>query len=281
MRVLRTVTAGSIMVAVRRGGSRAAAAAAALLLVAIPATCSSDRCNVREFGAKGDGLTLDTSSIREAIETPRCSTVVLAAGRYLTGTIRLKSHLTLEIADGATILGASDGNYEPAELPNPAANVCVPSAWASRMASGLNGSCQDWGHGHWSDALITGAHLENVTLRGGGTVDGNGHLHESCVAGNAVPPALSHLDPRGPNFTVGNASLLPGCKLLALVGVTGLSVTDLTFRDGGWFTFLFTDVSHAHLADLTLQPVRCVSVLRRMNCVTCLRFINLSQVLAT
>ena len=37
---------------------------------------------------------------------------------------------------------------------------------------------------HWSDALITGAGLVNVTLKGGGTIDGNGNLHENCVAGN-------------------------------------------------------------------------------------------------
>ena len=216
----------------------------------------ADRCDVRQFGAAGDGVTLDTQAIRGTIAEPRCSTVVLPAGRYLSGTVRLKSHMVLELEAGATLLGAPDGNYEPAEPPHPAANVCVGSAWASRMASGINGACTDFGHGHWSDALLTGANLTNVTVRGSGTIDGNGHLHENCVAGNASPPASSHTDPRGPGFTVGNASLLPGCKLFALVNVTGLTVTGLTLRDGGWFTLLFTDVAHAHLAGLHIEAAR-------------------------
>ena len=112
------------------------------------------------------------------------------------------------------------------------------------------------GHAYWSDALVTGANLTNVTLQGAGVFDGNGNLHESCIAGNASPSALSRQDPRGPAFTVGNASLLPGCKLLALVNVTGLTVKGLTFKNGGWFTFLFTAVERVHLADLELEPSR-------------------------
>jgi hypothetical protein len=126
------------------------------------------------------------------------------------------------------------------------------------MASGIRGACQDYGHGHWSDALLTGASLVNVTVRGGGAIDGNGHLHESCVAGDAVPPAASHVDPRGPaySYTVGNGTLLPGCKLFALVNVSGLVVSNVTFRAGGWFSLLFTDVRHAHLSDVTIHAAR-------------------------
>ena len=220
-----------------------------------PVCCCSKRCDVRTFGAKGDGRTVDTQAIRAAITDKQCSHVVVPEGQFVTGTIRLKSNLVLEIQSGATLLGAADGHYEPVTN-DPAANVCVDSAWARRMASGIDGACQDFGHGHWNDALITGSNLTNVTLRGGGAIDGNGHLHESCIAGNALPPAASHIDPRGPHYTTGNASLNPGCKLLALVGITDLSVTGLTFRNGGWFTFLFTDVEYVHLSDLTLQPAR-------------------------
>ena len=104
--------------------------------------------------------------------------------------------------------------------------------------------------------MITGAHLTNVTLRGGGTIDGNGHLHESCVASNAKPSASSHVDPRGPAYTVGNASHHPGCKLFSLVNSSQISVTALTFRRGGWFSFLFTDVEVVYLADLAIEPSR-------------------------
>ena len=54
-----------------------------LWMVTGGAVISADICNVRDFGAKGDGVTLDTASIRRAIETQRCRTVVVPApGRW-------------------------------------------------------------------------------------------------------------------------------------------------------------------------------------------------------
>ncbi len=66
--------------------------------------------NVREGGAVGDGLTLDTAAIQRAIDT--CSTagggtVTFPPGRYLIGTIYLKSNLVLDISAGAEIVGTT------------------------------------------------------------------------------------------------------------------------------------------------------------------------------
>src|SRR5580700_124068 len=67
--------------------------------------------NVRDFGAAGDGRAKDTAGIQAAIDA--CSkagggTVYLPAGRYLTGTIELRSHINFEIGPGAVILGSGD-----------------------------------------------------------------------------------------------------------------------------------------------------------------------------
>ena len=82
-----------------------------LFALVFTTTCAplalGDRCEVRDFGATGDGVTLDTRAINRAIRTARCSVVVLSPGRYLTGTVRLKSHLVLEVEHGATILRQS------------------------------------------------------------------------------------------------------------------------------------------------------------------------------
>ena len=61
--------------------------------------------NPRDFGAKGDGLVLDTIAIQAAIDA--CAefgggTVLIAAGRYLTGTLFLKDHISLFLDSGAT-----------------------------------------------------------------------------------------------------------------------------------------------------------------------------------
>src|SRR6266849_2050811 len=63
--------------------------------------------NVRSFGAKGDGKTVDTPAINAAIETAAAAgggTVRFPAGTYLSFTIRLNSHIALYLDQGATIL---------------------------------------------------------------------------------------------------------------------------------------------------------------------------------
>jgi polygalacturonase len=70
--------------------------------------------NVRDFGAKGDGRTLDTKAIQKAIDTCGESggIVVLPAGTYLTGSIELRSNIELNIQAGTTVLGSTDlGDY--------------------------------------------------------------------------------------------------------------------------------------------------------------------------
>lgn len=59
--------------------------------------------NVRDYGAKGDGVTLDSPSINEAIEAAAAAgggEVYLPAGTYLSGSIRLKSNIHLNLSAG-------------------------------------------------------------------------------------------------------------------------------------------------------------------------------------
>lgn len=77
--------------------------ALASLLLAAP-------LDVRDFGARGDGITKDSAAIQKAIDTAAQrggGTVTVPAGRYLSGTIHLRSHITLHLENGAIILGSS------------------------------------------------------------------------------------------------------------------------------------------------------------------------------
>lgn len=66
--------------------------------------------DVRSFGAKGDGETLNTQAVQAAIDQCNAAgggTVLVAGGRYLTGTLYLKSDVSLRVESGAVILGSS------------------------------------------------------------------------------------------------------------------------------------------------------------------------------
>src|SRR5262245_741755 len=80
-----------------------------VLLAGVAAFAAPAAFNVREFGATGDGRTLDTPAINHAILAAAAAgggTVDLPAGNYLCYSIRLKSHVTLHLSAGATIIAA-------------------------------------------------------------------------------------------------------------------------------------------------------------------------------
>ena len=80
--------------------------------LALAASTAAPVFDVRVFGAKGDGQTVDTQAINAAIEaaaTAGGGTVYLPAGTYPSFSIRLKSHITLELGPGATLLAADTG----------------------------------------------------------------------------------------------------------------------------------------------------------------------------
>ncbi len=76
--------------------------------------------DVKQFGAAGDGKALDTAAIRKAVDA--CADagggrVYLPPGTYLSGTVILKSNVTLYLEPGATLLGSTDlDDYDPRHL---------------------------------------------------------------------------------------------------------------------------------------------------------------------
>ena len=118
--------------------------------------------SVKGFGAVGNGIALDSDAINRAIDAASSAgggTVYFPAGTYLSFSIRLKSHITLYLDLGATILAADPtqhpGAYDPAET----------NEWDAY---------QDFGHSHWQNSLIWGEKLANVAILGPGLIDGKG-----------------------------------------------------------------------------------------------------------
>ncbi len=133
-------------------GPRLATASIAFAALACSVAANGQKmCDAREFGAKGDGVTKDTASIQRAIDTCSASgggTVRLAgAAIFVSAPLVLKSNITLEIAAGTTLAGSLDHDDYP-EIEEFRAPGRQP--------------------------LLGADHAENITIMGGGAIDGRG-----------------------------------------------------------------------------------------------------------
>lgn len=127
--------------------------------------------NVTKYKAKGDGKTLCTAAINKAIaKAPEGATVVIPAGRYLTGTIHLKSHMTLQLAEGAELIGSP--NIDDYSSYIPTKDMSRYDTGAGTRNSNVTSDAR------WTKALILGVGLQDVRIEGKGLVNGT-HLEDS------------------------------------------------------------------------------------------------------
>ena len=123
-----------------------------LVLAVALQPCWAQRWFVTDFGAKGDGITLCTRSLQAAIDSANATynrsgelqSVIFPPGQYVSGTLYLKSGVTLMIGEGATLLGST----------NPFDYVKDPYC-------------------RWT-ALIFAVKQHDIGITGKGTIDGRG-----------------------------------------------------------------------------------------------------------
>jgi polygalacturonase len=147
--------------------------------------------DVRNFGATGDGKTIDTPAINRAIEAAAAAgggTVLVPAGTYICFSIRLKSKVDIFLSQGSTIIAADSpkpgettgymgGTYDPAE-PNTTYDAY-----------------QDYGHNHWHNSLFWGENITDISITGPGLIWGRGL---SFGAGPGRPPGTPQRAGFGP-----------------------------------------------------------------------------------
>ena len=179
-----------------------------LFLMTIPVVAGT--YNVCDFGAKGDGKTLDHLAINKAID--HCvanggGKVVVPAGTFLCGSIHLKSHVNLHLEAGAKILAA-------------------PAALKAYDESEVFGApeYQDGGHTYFHNSLIWAERQTDISITGQGMIDGEGLTrHDTEQAGN-----------------VQGGSIGTGDKAIALKQCRQVTIRDITIFRGGHFAIIVT-----------------------------------------
>ena len=185
------------------------------------------------FGIRSDGMTLNTGSIRKAIDyisENGGGRLVFYVGRYLTGTIYLKSNVTIQLEEGAALKAS-----------------IVP---------------YDYNIGS-SSALVVAVGQENVGITGKGLIEGQGallnvNIDEQGAKGNlpaglkTFRPALIHFEDCK-NVTIsdimllnaaGDAHTFTNCRQVQVTNVTVKSKVDPSSKG-----FVLTGCSDFRLAD--------------------------------
>lgn len=189
----------------------------------------SDKLNVRNFGAVGDGTTVDTPAVNRAIDAAAAAgggTVYFPAGTYLCYSIHLKSKVVLDLDIAATILaadvppeGTTSGGYDAAE-----------------ENSGDN-KFQDYGHSHWHNSLLWAEDQHDFGIMGPGLIYGKGLSRGTRELPRAESPGV-------------------GNKAIALKNCRNVILKDFAILKGGHFGVLATGVDNFNIDGLTIDTNR-------------------------
>jgi len=213
-----------------------------------PAALRQAEFNVHAYGAKGDGVTVDSPAINRAIEAAAAAgggTVVFPAGNYLSYSIRLKSHVGLHLGHGAVILAAQTSPEAP-----------EASGYDAAEPQGAWEPYQDFGHNHWHNSLLWGEDLNDLSITGPGLIWGKG---------------LSRGWEKGP-YEVDTTLRGVGNKAIALKNCRNVLLRDFRILQGGWFGILATGVDNLTIDNLLIDTNRdgmdidCCRNVRVSNC---------------
>ena len=173
--------------------------------------------NVKDFGAKGDGVHTDSPAINAAIQAASEAgggTVYFPAGTYSSYSIRLQNHISLYLDHGAILKAAVPNEKEHYDLPE--------ENWSTY---------QDFGHSHWKNSLIWGIGLHDISIQGFGLIDGTEGITRGQAKMNGFPAAN---------------------KAIALKECRNVNIRDISMLQCGHFAMLLTGVDN-----LTIDNVRC------------------------
>src|SRR5215472_15628255 len=202
--------------------------------------------DVTQFGAVGDGVTVNTAAIQAAIDaTTPGGEVLIPAGVFVSGALFLHSDMTLKVAAGATLLGSPNAADYPYNF------LLYDYSTDPRFYSLINAHTYDYGT------------LKNIRIVGPGTIDGNGWKQGPADAGGfptSLPSSSSTVAKNGILAaaqtalagTLGSASPYgTRSNLITLRGVDGVFYGGFTALNPSQHTLV-----NLHDRDVTVMGVR-------------------------
>jgi len=194
--------------------------------------------NVRDYGAAGDGVKIDSPAINKAIDAAADAgggVVYFPKGVYSSYSVRLKDNITLRFEEGAVLKAARPTPSEGYDLPE-------ENEWDMY---------QDFGHSHWKNSLIWGIGLKNLTFEGPGLIDGSDALSRGLMR----PGGLAEAN-----------------KAIALKNCNNVTIKDISLLQCGHFALLLTGVDNLLIKNVLADTNRdafdidCCSNVKILNC---------------
>lgn len=206
---------------------------AAVCAVSLLRLCAGEVCNVRSFGAKGDGTSKDTAAIQKALDAcaGKSGKVVVPPGTYLTGSLYVGDDTELHLEEGAVILGSPDlSDYN------------APDAYPQNHGSVREG----WSAKH----LILVLEKKNVKITGKGTIDGNGRAFFADRIAHRSKTGWRH---GGRNARGKPAEQLRPGQEIVFIESSGIEVRDVTFRDMSCWSCFFHGCENVVVGGVTVR----------------------------
>ncbi len=191
-----------------------------LIVMLLMSLSYAETFDIQDFGAKGDGQTINTTAIQAAIDKAFDNgggTVLVRDGTHVFGTIILKSNVTLFIESGATLLASPNLDDYPDITPE------IPYQYTHRFTR----------------YLIYAEKAENIAITGQGTIDGRGRNFPYIRGEDKNRPYIIRFA-ECKNVTVRDVTFLDsarwlqhylGCEDVVIDGITVLAPTREN-RDG-------------------------------------------------
>lgn len=178
--------------------------------------------NILDYGARPDGTTNNAPAIQQAVDAA-CDAgggrVIIPAGRFLSGSVLLKSNVELHLQSGAVLLSS----LRPEDIQP------FRSADADNDMDG-------WGGGFFLGAC--GAH--NVTISGNGTIDGQGDKvffdKDEDNGFHECPKVAAEFRPR----------------MMLFENITDFTVCDVTLKDAAFWTLHMAGCKRVRIRDIRI-----------------------------